>query len=157
MILAVAIPDRIPIVHEPDYRTDTIGSYADGQFLATVVAGFAKAVIPEGDFERHKRWYAVLHRFDHDGHHTGSDIWFSGTTADGERAVIDRAESHLRGWLDRLPGLIFGDIAVRLFRLEVDGIVFGLVDESDEEYGEHVELYPDELGFYEPWNGLYDT
>jgi hypothetical protein len=153
----VAIPDLIPIMHEPGYRTDTIGSYVDGQFFASIVAGFAGGKFPGDDWARHKRWYAVLHRFDHDGHHTGSDIWFAGATADGESAVGAAAEKVLHEWLAQLPGLVYGDIAVRLFQLEVDGIVFGLVDETDDEFGEHVELHPDDLGFSEPWDGEYDT
>ena len=37
------------------------------------------------------------------------------------------------------------------------GVVFGLIDESEPLRGDWVELYPDRLGFHEPWNGLYDT
>ncbi|MGW0433429.1 hypothetical protein ACWDV4_12950 [Micromonospora sp. NPDC003197] len=177
----MAVPDLIPIMHEPGYHTDQIGRYADGQFFACVTAAFPEGLRIGDDWPEHKRWYAVLHRFDHDGHHRGSEIWYAGTTAQGEQDVIDRAEQVLAGWLAVLPEPIFGDIAVRLFSVEVDGVVFGLVDESDAERGsdgercsggercsdgeccfggergEHVELYPNQLGFYPPWNGEYDT
>ncbi|GAB3141932.1 hypothetical protein GCM10027290_15460 [Micromonospora sonneratiae] len=153
----MAVPDLIPIMHEPGYHTDQIGRYADGQFFGCVTAAFREGVGGGDDWPEHKRWYAVLHRFDHDGHYRGSEIWYAGTTAQGERDVVDRAEQKLATWLAELPQPTFGDIAVRLFSVEVDGIVFGLVDESDDEYGEHVELYPNELGFNPPWDGEYDT
>ncbi|MBB5872673.1 formate hydrogenlyase regulatory protein HycA [Allocatelliglobosispora scoriae] len=152
----MATPDLIPINHEPGYRTDTIGRFADGQFFGSVVAGFADGIAPDGDWAAHKRWYAVLHRFDQEGNHVSSDIQFAGTTADGESRVVDKATGMLRQWLDELPGRSFGDISIRLFQVEVDGVTFGLIDETSDDDG-YVELYPDELGFYEPWSGDYDT
>jgi len=56
-----------------------------------------------------------------------------------------------------MAGHSYGDIRIRLFRVDFDGVVFGLIDESEPERGDWVELYPDRLGFHEPWNGLYDT
>ncbi|MFF5056017.1 hypothetical protein ACFY1S_22835 [Micromonospora sp. NPDC000663] len=73
----------------------------------------------------------MLHRFDADGVHTDSDIWFAGTSAD-EQGSIDRAEARLLEWLDALPGRAYGDIAIGLFQVEADGHVFGLVDWSHE-------------------------
>ncbi|MFF9072104.1 hypothetical protein ACF1BP_01275 [Streptomyces sp. NPDC014735] len=32
----MAVPAVVHIAHEPGHRTDTIGHYADGQFLATI-------------------------------------------------------------------------------------------------------------------------
>jgi uncharacterized cupin superfamily protein len=52
--------------------------------------------------------------------------------------------------------LEYDDIAIRLFHVEVDGIVFGLVDETDEDGG-YVEFKPGDLAFTEPWDGSYDT
>jgi len=153
----VAIPQRIPIRHEPGYHTDQIGRYADGQFFACVTAAFPTGFKFGDDWPTHKRWYAVLHRFDRDGHHRGSEIRYTGTSAEGEREVNDRAEQVLAGWLADLPEPTFGDISIRLFSVEVDDVVFGLVDESDDTRGEHVELYPNQLGFYPPWDGEYDT
>jgi hypothetical protein len=63
----VAIPDVVPIVHEPDYRTGTIGHYDKGQFFGSVTATLEDGAGAEDDWYRHKRWYAVLHRFDADG------------------------------------------------------------------------------------------
>lgn len=73
--------------------------------------------------------------------------------------------------LDGLPEREYGDIAIRPFQLTVDGVLFGLVVEhhdresgdGDGEDGEGeseddwAELHPDQLGFYAPWDGLYDT
>ena len=75
-----------------------------------------------------------------------------------------RSGRELAALLDTLDGRQFGDIAIRLFHVEHDGIVFGLVDETgqyredeeDEDDGS-VELYPEGLGFHEPWDGEYDT
>lgn len=41
--------------------------------------------------------------------------------------------------------------------MDFDGVVFGLIDESEPVRGDLIELYPDRLGFHEPWNGLYGT
>ncbi|BBH69117.1 hypothetical protein ACTI_58020 [Actinoplanes sp. OR16] len=151
----MAIPERVPIAHEPGYHTDTIGTFAGGQFFGSV-----SATLDNGggdDWERRKRWWAVLHRFDASGAHTGSEIWFAGTSED-EDGAIKRAEERLGGWLDALPGRVHGDIAIGLFQVEVDGHVFGLVDGTEDYDGEdHAEFLPDELGFDPPWDGLYDT
>jgi hypothetical protein len=45
MTATVVMPDRVPIRHEPGYRTGIIGSYADRQFLASVCAGFPDGVV----------------------------------------------------------------------------------------------------------------
>ena len=62
--------------------------------------------------------------------------------------------------LGALPGREYTDIAIRPFRLTVDGVLFGLLIEQ---HGDHededdwVELYPDRLGFSAPWDGQYST
>ncbi|MFB6818670.1 hypothetical protein ACFCV8_29430 [Streptomyces sp. NPDC056347] len=71
-----------------------------------------------------------------------------------------RARARLADLLDGLPGRAYGDIAVRPFRLTVDGVLFGLVVEAGEEADgadDRAELHPDGLGFRAPWDGLYDT
>ena len=153
----MAIPDRVPIAHVRSYRTSHIGHYAGGQFFGSVTATLEPGAGAEPDWRAHKRWYAVLHRFDPTGAHTGSDIWFAGTSEE-ERAAIKRAKAHLTGQLKALPGRAFGDIAIGLFHVEVDGHVFGLVDGSDLYDGhDHAEFLPDTLGFDPPWDGAYDT
>src|SRR5690606_25313454 len=80
------------------------------------------------------------------GHWEGGQFFGSAITA----------EERLKHWLDDLPGLRFGDIAIRPFQHRFDGVLFGLVIETFEGV-EHAEFYPNNIGFYEPWDGSYDT
>jgi formate hydrogenlyase regulatory protein HycA len=96
-----------------------------------------------------------LEVFDHEGNHRSSDI---SLVHAGRFCDEDASEELLFALLNTLPGGRFGDIAIRPFRVEFDGVIFGLIDES----GEHLdsdwaELYPDRLGFQHPWHGEYDT
>ncbi|MFD6549055.1 hypothetical protein [Streptomyces sp. NPDC058398] len=162
----MAVPEIVPIIHEPGYRTATIGRYAQGQFLASVTYAFPSGFSHGEGWEDQKRLYAVLHRFDPQGRHLHSDIWCSGTWAEQQRhphgndSVRVRAKARLAELLDGLPGLEYGDIAIRPFQLSVDGVLFGLVTERHAEgdgEDDWAELYPDRLGFSAPWDGTYDT
>ncbi|MEQ4714749.1 hypothetical protein [Nonomuraea sp. B19D2] len=148
-------PEVIPISHEPDYHTDRIGQWRNGQFLGGVVAAFREDYSRTEDWPSHKRWYAILHRFSPDGSYLDSRIECAGAD-DRHRESVDAAVQRLSEWLAELPDLEFGDIAIRPFRLEFDGVVFGLILE-DHEGDEYAELYPDHIGFYPPWDGSYDT
>jgi hypothetical protein len=164
MIDSVPPPDRIPIKYEADYRTDQIGHHAQGQFLGNVIGAYLGGYQP-GMSRDDLRWYAYLHHFDQDGTYLCSDIEFAGINVEGQAEVVARAQAVLAEWLSQLDDLVYGDIAVSLFQTEYDDIVFGLVDESDGpdddpdegHGGDWVELYPDRLGFHEPWDGEYDT
>ncbi len=152
----MAIPRRIRIEQVPDYYTRFIGRCADGrQFMAFVVASLPTPV--PRDWRRHKRWYTVLHTFDGRGRHVSTEARFAGTTADGEDQVTERAQSWRQEMLARLNGYRFCDVEVRLFSALVDGSSFGLVDTTDEELGESVTLWPNDLVFHPPWDGSYDT
>ncbi|HEX4225906.1 MAG TPA: hypothetical protein VHZ97_26310 [Pseudonocardiaceae bacterium] len=119
----MAIPALVPIAREAGYRTDAIGWYDRGQFFAWVTGAYLPGERIDADWRNHKRWYAAIHRFDHDGHHTGSDIWCPGPgTRDG---IVQRLQS----WLEELSGRIYRDISIRPFQIVVDGIIFGLVPE----------------------------
>ncbi|WP_433788776.1 hypothetical protein [Actinoplanes sp. CA-252034] len=131
------IPDLIPIAYEEGYRTDKVGRYNGGQFFASA-------------WDRH----AYMHLFDRDGTYRESKIIpipagaALGTTLDG--------------LVSKLPGMVKCDITVRLFQIESDGVLFGLLDESGDRTGDDVhtdwvELYPDGLGFTAPWDGFYST
>ncbi|MFD2792364.1 hypothetical protein ACFS27_02250 [Promicromonospora vindobonensis] len=157
------VPDLIPIAHEPDYRTATIGRYDGGQFFASLTYAFRDGYnVTWGDWQDHKLAFAVLHRFDHDGHYVESEILTGGTVRE-ERdgvTVAPEPEEWLADRLDALPGREFGTIAIRPFQTTHDGILFGLVLERHGESAgadDWAELYPDHLGFHEPWDGLYDT
>jgi formate hydrogenlyase regulatory protein HycA len=133
----VPVPPLIPIAYEPGYRTDKIGRYDDGLFLASA-------------WDHH----VYVHLFAPDGTYRRSTI-----ARVDDRSALDNALEEL---LASLHGKVYGDIAVQLFQIRRDGVVFGLIDESGDRAGDGshldwVELYPDRLGFHEPWDGLYDT
>ncbi|MDA0638217.1 hypothetical protein OUY22_32830 [Nonomuraea sp. MCN248] len=151
----MAVPEIIPIGYEPEYHTGDIGHWEGGQFLGSVVAAFPEGYTHTDDWQAHKRWHAVLHTFDAAGHHLDSRIERTGTD-DDHWVAVNTARDRLDGWLGELPGLRFGDIAIRPFRHVVEGVLFGLVIETFEDT-EHAELYPNTIGFYEPWDGSYDT
>lgn len=162
----MAVPEIIPIAHEPGYRTKTIGRYAGGQFFASITYAFPGGFRHGGGWEENKRLYVVLHRFDYEGHHINSDIWCAGTWAEQQRrpceadSVSSRAEARMAALLDGLSQREYGDIAIRPFQLTTDGVIFGLITERHEDgEGEDdwAELYPDRLGFSAPWDGQYDT
>lgn len=56
-----------------------------------------------------------------------------------------------------LPGQLdeagFGDIAIRPLDVTCDGVTFGLIDESGPDRSSRAELYPDGMGFSDPWDG----
>jgi hypothetical protein len=168
MVSAMAVPQVIPIAYEPKHRTETIGRYADGQFLASITYAFPEGFRLDDGWEEHKRLYTVLHTFDADGRYRESEIWCAGSWAeqqrdpDGPDSVLGRARAHLGKLLRSLPRRSYTGIAIRPFQLTVDGVLFGLVvREDDEPYedggGDWAELYPDHLAFGAPWDGTYDT
>ncbi|WP_127500618.1 hypothetical protein [Actinoplanes solisilvae] len=131
------VPALIPIVYEPDYRTDRIGRYNDGQFYAN-------------GWDHH----AYVHLFSHDGVHRESRV----VRVQHRDELIQQVDE----LVNALPGRVYGDIAIQLFRTEADGVLFALMDVSGDRAGdgghiEWVELYPDRLGFDEPWDGTYST
>ncbi|WP_203692582.1 hypothetical protein [Catellatospora coxensis] len=156
----VRLPEVIPIKYEPGYRTDRIGRYAGGQFFADVTGAYREGAVLGDDWRQEQRIYAVLHRFDDTGQHLGSDVLFAGVRADGD--AVERADQTVTGWLSDIGPVTFCDIAIRPFRVDVDEVVFGLIDETSDDpeqsrSGPWAELYPQRLGFHEPWNGEYDT
>ena len=156
----MAVPDKIKISYIEGYHTEDIGQYGPGnQFMAFVVATLPE-ILPQ-DWERHKRWYAVLHTFDAEGHHLNTEARFAGVTADGEDAVTARAWGLLEGMLTDFEPVTRTDIEAKLFSVQVDGQTFGLVDTSfrSEEgvFYEEVSLLPNDFIFSEPWDGDFDT
>ncbi|MER6421685.1 hypothetical protein [Streptomyces sp. NPDC001137] len=158
----MAVPEIVPIAYVPKHRTESIGRYAQGQFLASITYAFPQGFRPDDGWEEHKRLYTVLHTFDAEGEYRDSEIWCVGTWAEqqrnphGDDSVLTRARIHLAKLLRSLPRRSYTDIAIRPFQLTVDGVLFGLVTGQDEE-GSWAELYPDRLFFSSPWDGSYDT
>ena len=153
----MAIPKFIPIVREENYHTHNIGVYEGGrQFMGFVTASLLNHT--SEDWQKNKRWYAVLHTFEKNGDYIETKYFFTGTTADGEREVVDKAQSKLDEFLDFLKNKKFRNIKVALFETEIDGSTFGLVPEVlEEEDYEAVHLQPNDLVFFDPWDGYYDT
>jgi formate hydrogenlyase regulatory protein HycA len=154
----MAIPKLIPIAYEPNFYTRFIGKYGRGrQFMAFVVATLPSP--PPTDWERHKRWYAVLHTFDAKGNHLATDAWFAGLTADGEKEVTERAQQKRMEMLAGLGPYRLCNVKVKVFSVEIEGHLFGLVDSSEPEEGfeERVSLLPNDFLFTAPWNGSYST
>jgi hypothetical protein len=145
----MAFPKKIPVKRIAGYRTEYAGTWSRGQFLGNVVRP-PRRLATDGDREWYA--YAYLHEFDHNGAHLESTVECAGTGMAGHHGAVEL----LREWLAAVPGLAYGDIAIQPFRHEHDGILFGLLTE-DGHGTDWAELYPDRLGFYDPWDGNYDT
>lgn len=147
----MSIPEVIPIAYEPNYRTGHVGNWADGQFMGNIVrkAGHRRAA----------PWLGYLHVFNSDGDYLKSRTAETGVGEEGREA----AARLLSEWLDTLPGLAYGPIAIKPFRAEYAGTTYGLIVNDghgtgeERQPGERIELHPDGLGFREPWDGTYDT
>ena len=153
----MAVPKTIKVAREEGYHTDRIGKSLDGnQFM-----GFVTATLPTPlpkKWQSHKRWYAVLHTFDKNGKHLNTEAWFAGTTASGEREAVEKAQAKLDQMIAALGKVKYGNVKVGLFRVQIDGHTFGLVDASEPDEGyESIHLLPNDLAFFEPWDGTYDT
>jgi formate hydrogenlyase regulatory protein HycA len=99
-----------------------------------------------------------FHIFDKEGAHLQTRHWFAGTTAQGEPSVTREGFRHLAKMIMELGSFRFCDIAVKRFQTTIDGHVFGLIERSDADGGmETVHLLPNDLVFYHPWDGTYDT
>jgi formate hydrogenlyase regulatory protein HycA len=116
-----------------------VGRYGgSNQYMAFVTAAFPAdwRAPPPDEFRElwptKKRWYAVLHRFDSDGNHLGTDARFCGTTADGEDKAIAKANEELEKIAEPLGPRTPCDIRVRPFGATIDGCFFGLVFEHFE-------------------------
>jgi formate hydrogenlyase regulatory protein HycA len=162
-------PERLRVPHD-EHRFEYVGRYGGGkQFLADVTRAFPDDdpyPDPTGDWASKKRWYAVLHCFDADGNHLGTDLFSGGTTAEGQDQAVGRADQKLDEMLASLGEYHLCDIAVRPFRVEHEGYLFGLVyqrnswedpEDPDGAY-ECVMLWPNDIMFHPPWDsGEYST
>jgi formate hydrogenlyase regulatory protein HycA len=175
--VTMAEPDRLRIPYE-DFqcaRFDLVGSYGNGnQYMAFLTGAFPvdwhigkySSEYIRTRWDEHKQWYAVLHRFDADGNHLGTEARSGGTTADGEREAIKRADKELTRMLNSLGSRETCDVWVRPFGVEIDGYLFGLIyncvdAEDPDDPGatvEYVMLEPNGIMFHAPWDsGEYST
>ena len=93
-----------------------------------------------------KRPVSVLHRFNSNWHHIGSEIY--------EKERMQDAEKTLEDAIAKLPNHQPGDIKVRPFSVKLNGLQFGLIPSGD---GKCIEYLPYGLAFFPPWDGTYDT
>jgi hypothetical protein len=136
-------PDLIRVAYEDSSsRTDALGRHADGQFLALIT----------GTGQNRPGTIAVaLLLFDHVGTLVRTDI------RDVPLSDADAVRDQL---IQGLADVVYGDIAIRTFSVEADGVTWCLVDEtddSDEDGQPRVSLYPLDMLFRHPWDGTYDT
>lgn len=155
------IPKRIPVARIEDYYTEYIGSCDSGhkQFWGQVCSSLGGEAYDADKWESQRRWYTIMHIFDAaTGKHIETKNWFAGLSADGEDLVIKRARAKLQDYIQGLGEVVYEDIAVSLFHVEIDNDVFGLVDASKREWlGDLVLMLPEGLAFSSPWDGNYDV
>ena len=157
-ITKMAVPDKIKIIKD-DYRFEFVGKYNfENQFMAFITASLPNSM-PQ-NWQEHKRWYAIIHKFNSDGIHIDTEHFWGGTTADGEDNIFPNLENKLGEMVSQLNDLELGEISVKPFQIEIDGRLFGLIYnyyEEDDEGHEWIELEPNGVVFYSPWEGDYDT
>jgi hypothetical protein len=133
--------------------------------MAYVTGAFPGGIkYPARHEQSQKRWLAVLHRFDADGNHLGSESRLGGYERDGQAGAQEQAWTELESMFAALCAHgepAFGDIRARLFSVELDSVVHGLFYElaGDEEGDEEcVMLEPPDVMFHPPWDsGEYST
>lgn len=161
----MAIPEAIPVSREGGNYSSCMGLYSlddeDNQFWGQVVAFHTRPLEPQPTgWYPEKRWYAVLHKFDGWGRHIGTDHWFAGVDRPWGDAP-ERANAKLDAMVTALGEVEYADITIRLFEVEIDGCIFGLVDVSRPEEGpafaEQVAMEPGNLLFCPPWDGSYSS
>jgi hypothetical protein len=165
-------PDKLRIPYE-DWEGDRfhhVGRYADGrQYL-----GFVTGAFPDGydwqrirdpnnnDWQRDKAWLAVLHLFDAEGNHLGSEVRLGGYDSEGWEIAGDKARAGLANMLRNLgPHTASGDIYVKTFSVVINGVTHGLFYNhfaEDDFESESVMLEPRDIMFHPPWDsGEYST
>lgn len=146
-------PKKIPIERIEDYHTHYMGKYENGnQFWAYETFVFAESPIPEGkDWKKHRREYAVLYLFDKKGNFQEARYEFAGTTDSLKFDIHDKIEE----MVSKLGEIIYCNIEVKPFEIEIDRFKFGLIPNEESEM---IELQPSNtIAFSEPWDGEYDT
>jgi hypothetical protein len=164
----VGSPEKLRIPHD-DHRFKYVGRLADGrQFMAFVTGAFPDGIKLNWDtdeWRKAKQWLAVLHLFDAEGNRLSSEAKLGGYDIDGYDVAGDKARAELARMLGQVeqgePRL--GDIWVRQFAVQLDGVTHSLLYEAfkaedDGPVVECVMLEPRDIMFHPPWdNGEYST
>jgi hypothetical protein len=161
----MSIPTTICIGRD-DYHFEHVGTYGDGhQYMAYLTYADPKyfwteepAIDGQPVFKQHTNCFAVLHQFDAMGNYVGSDVRRVNGILESEEADWTKFEELIASLGPHEPC----DILVKLFSIEFDGILHGLVYESDTyeegKLSEWVMLYPRDIMFHPPWDsGEYST
>jgi formate hydrogenlyase regulatory protein HycA len=160
-------PDKLRIPND-EGRFENVGQLPDRtQFMAYVTGAFPGGVKypdPTSDWRTKKRWLAVIHRFDAQGNHIGSESKLGGYDIEGRDVAGQKAWNELEEMYTALTGYQepkFCDIWVKPFSVEIDGVIHGLFYEhwkdGDFEH-ECVMLEPRDIMFHPPWDsGAYST
>jgi len=154
-VRSTGIPKKLKIRREEGYHTHNIGRYRNGdQFM-----GFVVAVEPHGHASSKGGklgWYAVLHRFDSAGKHLATETSYLGLKAWGKE--VKNADATLSRMIHGFGPTQYGDIEIEPFSVEIDGHTFGLVNSSVLREGYfRFDLLPNNLAFFPPWDGSYET
>ena len=147
-------PEKIPIERIEDYHTHYLGVTKSGmQFWGYVT--FVWTVLPkdiQGDWRDYRNRYAILHLFDKEGNYVETKHWLGGTTNQASDSTLD---AKLEEMVSELGDVQYRDIEVKLFQTIIDGVIFGLVPETEDGF---IELEPNStIAFREPWDGSYST
>ena len=146
----MSVPDRL-LIHHDDYHAQHIGRLADGRlFFATQPFTWPMGADPGCE-------YLAVYLFHPDGSFAEARI-----DTLGPRAAVDRdhAASLSQQRLDELGERTYQSIEVAPFRVEHEGVTFGLIPRPPEEDGDCwwlILLPGDYMAFSEPWDGFYDT
>jgi hypothetical protein len=140
-------PELLPIKRLEDLHTDLIGRYEHGQFMVIQTP----SIVDRGaNVEAEAKVYIVRFLFQFSG-----DLISATHVVLPANAPEDKLQLEKLGLLQELQPVIFCDIAVKLFKLVIDNIVFGLIyaEETDS-----VTLEPRSIiTFMAPWDGEYYT
>jgi formate hydrogenlyase regulatory protein HycA len=116
-------------------------------------------------YRKYKAWYGVLHRFDAEGNHIGSEARLGAPDSEGWDEACAKASHELGQLLREIAQAepVLCDVWVKPFSVEIDGVLYGLIYGSqywDDEGAEHewVMLQPNDIMFHPPWDsGDYST
>jgi hypothetical protein len=104
-----------------------------------------------------RRWVAVLHLFDPDGHHLRSEARIGGHDSIGLDMAWELAETGLGQLVGPIVPRVrrVGDVSIRPFEVTLNGVVHGLIYDA---HSEAAVFHPRDIWFWFPWDtGDYDT
>ncbi|GAB3504580.1 hypothetical protein [Emticicia fontis] len=147
----MAIPKKFLINREEDYHTHYIGKYNNGnQFFGYETFLFKPPLPPNEDWQKYRKEYVVLYIFDYKGNFIDFKYWYAGTTSENKDT-----NAALELMIESVGQYEFCDIIVKPFEVEIDGEIFGLIPNEEDE---SIELMPSStIAFFSPWDGSYDT